>query len=71
MFGKWHLGYYPKYSPVRHGFDVFKGYVSGNIDFISHYDQSGNYDWWHDDQQAVEGGIRHSSDRPARNELHS
>lgn len=64
MFGKWHLGYYPKYNPVRNGFDLFKGYVSGNIDFISHYDQSGNYDWWHQDQQAVEEGyVTHLIDK--------
>ena len=30
VFGKWHVGYYPRYNPVRHGFDVFRGYVSGN-----------------------------------------
>lgn len=66
VFGKWHLGYYPKYNPVRHGFDVFKGYVSGNIDFISHYDQSGTYDWWHDDETAVEEGyVTHLIDKHA------
>jgi arylsulfatase A-like enzyme len=56
IFGKWHLGYYPKYNPVKHGFDVYKGYVSGNIDFISHYDQAGNFDWWHNDRQVDEEG---------------
>ncbi len=24
-FGKWHLGYQPKFSPLRHGFDEFAG----------------------------------------------
>lgn len=47
IFGKWHLGYYPPYNPVNHGFDEFKGYVSGNVDFFSHVDQAGVYDWWH------------------------
>ena len=56
MFGKWHLGYYPKYNPIHHGFDVFRGYVSGNVDFISHVDQAGTYDWWHQDKTAVEEG---------------
>lgn len=50
MFGKWHLGYYPKYNPTKQGFDTFHGYVSGNIDFFSHVDQAGNFDWW---QQAT------------------
>ncbi|MBC8351555.1 MAG: sulfatase-like hydrolase/transferase [Planctomycetes bacterium] len=56
MFGKWHLGYYPKYNPIHHGFDLFCGYVSGNVDFISHVDQAGTYDWWHQDKHAVEEG---------------
>jgi len=25
--------------------DIFHGFVSGNVDYISHYDQSGAYDW--------------------------
>jgi len=44
--GKWHLGYDTLYSPTNQGFDYFAGYVSGNIDYISHYDQAGYYDWW-------------------------
>ncbi len=56
IFGKWHLGYYPQYNPVRHGFDQFVGYVSGNIDFISHIDQAGNADWWHDHKLTSEEG---------------
>jgi arylsulfatase A-like enzyme len=56
IFGKWHLGYYRKYNPVRHGFDQFRGYVSGNVDFFSHVDQAGNLDWWRDDQIDDEPG---------------
>ena len=46
IFGKWHLGYTENYNPTRHGFDRFRGFVSGNIDYISHYDRMGTYDWW-------------------------
>lgn len=46
MFGKWHLGYQKKYNPIHQGFDEFRGYVSGNVDFFSHVDQSGAFDWW-------------------------
>jgi arylsulfatase A-like enzyme len=46
IFGKWHLGYQPRFSPVQQGFDVFQGYVSGNIDYQSHIDQAGYEDWW-------------------------
>lgn len=56
MFGKWHLGYFKKYNPIHHGFDRFQGYVSGNIDFFSHIDQSGYYDWWRQDHPVEEPG---------------
>ena len=56
IFGKWHLGYYKKYSPVHHGFGQFRGYVSGNVDFFSHVDQAGQLDWWRDDQIDDEPG---------------
>ncbi len=49
MFGKWHLGYDRKYNPVQQGFDEFVGFVSGNIDYHSHVDQEGYYDWWSGD----------------------
>ncbi len=48
MFGKWHLGYDKKYNPFNQGFDEFKGYVSGNVDYFSHIDQEGFFDWWKD-----------------------
>ena len=56
IFGKWHLGYYPKYNPVRHGFDEFVGYVSGNVDFFSHVDGAGRFDWWHGSEVSDEEG---------------
>ena len=56
IYGKWHLGYDPKNNPVHHGFDRFRGYVSGNIDFFSHIDQTGIYDWWKDDKLIEEPG---------------
>lgn len=56
IFGKWHLGYYPAYNPLRHGFQRFVGYVSGNIDFFSHIDQAGNFDWWHGNELTEEEG---------------
>jgi len=46
IFGKWHLGYSKKYNPIHQGFDEFIGYVSGNVDYHSHVDQEGYYDWW-------------------------
>ncbi|QNN25363.1 sulfatase-like hydrolase/transferase [Planctomycetales bacterium ZRK34] len=56
MFGKWHLGYLPRYNPIHHGFDEFRGYVSGNVDYFSHVDQAGNFDWWIGDKLQQEEG---------------
>jgi arylsulfatase A len=46
IMGKWHLGYTKEFNPIHHGFDEFFGYVSGNVDYHSHYDGTGIYDWW-------------------------
>ncbi len=56
LFGKWHLGYYLENNPVRHGFDEFRGYISGNVDFFSHVDQVGRLDWWNGDQIEDQNG---------------
>ena len=47
IMGKWHLGYRKEFFPTHQGFDEFYGYVSGNIDFHTHYDNAGLFDWWH------------------------
>lgn len=56
IMGKWHLGYRKEYNPVQQGFDEFYGYVSGNIDYHSHYDNAGIYDWWHNLDSVKEEG---------------
>lgn len=56
IFGKWHLGYDIKYNPTNHGFDEFYGFVSGNVDYISHRDGIGFYDWWHNTDTIYEEG---------------
>jgi arylsulfatase A-like enzyme len=56
MFGKWHLGYLRKYNPIHQGFDQFRGFVSGNVDYFSHVDQVGNYDWWNGAELVNEHG---------------
>ncbi len=77
LFGKWHLGYRPEFNPIRQGFDEFRGYVSGNVDYHSHIDGAGFQDWWQNDRQIRETGyvtdlitnhavrfIEHNRDRP-------
>jgi arylsulfatase A len=56
LMGKWHLGYTKKYNPTHQGFDSFHGFVSGNIDYVSHYDRMGVYDWWDGLEQVREEG---------------
>ena len=36
LFGKWHLGMEARHNPVHHGFDEFRGYLDGYIDYHSH-----------------------------------
>jgi arylsulfatase A len=56
LIGKWHLGYAPRFNPIHHGFQLFRGYVSGNVDFFSHIDQAGEEDWWHQTERINEDG---------------
>lgn len=56
IFGKWHLGYQPEFNPVRRGFDRFRGFLSGNVDYLTHLDQTGQHDWWDGDRNAPEEG---------------
>lgn len=48
IMGKWHLGYKKEFNPVHQGFDEFKGYVAGNVDYHSHLDNQLIFDWWED-----------------------
>jgi arylsulfatase A len=56
IIGKWHLGYDTAFSPINNGFNYFKGYISGNVDYHSHIDQTGNYDWWLNKDTITEKG---------------
>ncbi|MFT4692307.1 MAG: arylsulfatase A-like enzyme [Limisphaerales bacterium] len=39
-FGKWHMGYEPKFNPLRQGFDEFTGFLGGNVDYFTHTELS-------------------------------
>ena len=56
IFGKWHLGLPVEFNPIHQGFDEFKGFLSGNVDYFSHVSQEGQNDWWNGDQLAPEEG---------------
>lgn len=40
VFGKWHLGYEPKFNPLSQGFDEFTGFLGGNVDYFTHTELS-------------------------------
>ena len=42
--------------PTSQGFDLFRGLGSGDGDFHSHIDRSGNQDWWHNDRIEMADG---------------
>jgi arylsulfatase A-like enzyme len=44
LVGKWHLGYLPKYSPIKSGFEEFFGIMSGGADHFTHKDANGEGD---------------------------
>lgn len=56
IFGKWHLGYNVQFNPTKQGFDEFRGYVSGNVDYHSHIDGAGFDDWWKNLEKVPEEG---------------
>lgn len=40
VFGKWHLGYEPKFNPLEHGWHDFFGYLGGNVHYFNHRETS-------------------------------
>ena len=48
IVGKWHLGYDFKFHPMNQGFDEFRGYIAGAVDYHTHVSISGwqKLDWW-------------------------
>lgn len=56
LFGKWHLGFAPEFGPNIQGFDEFRGFVGGDVDYRSHIDPVGEADWWHDGELEADEG---------------
>lgn len=51
LVGKWHLGWEPEFSPVRHGFDEFFGFKSGYVDYYEHSHPRFGKDLYENDQK--------------------
>jgi len=58
LIGKWHLGYDRKFHPMDYGFDAFRGFIGGNVDYHIHIAGFGTkeLDWWHDREIRDEAG---------------
>ena len=56
VYGKWHVGYALEANPRRHGFDDFRGQLSGGINYFTHIDAGGHHDWWHNEKRVPERG---------------
>jgi arylsulfatase A-like enzyme len=44
LIGKWHLGYLPRYSPLKSGYDEFFGVMGGYTGYYTHRGDSGEHD---------------------------
>lgn len=44
LVGKWHVGYWPDFGPLKYGFDEFFGNMSGAVDHFTHKDMTASLD---------------------------
>jgi arylsulfatase A-like enzyme len=56
LVGKWHLGFLPKFGPLKSGYDHFYGFRSGAVDYFSHKNSAGNEDLWDEDISIHQAG---------------
>ena len=56
LFGKWHLGYPPHFSPLRSGYEEFLGPMSGGVDYFTHCDSTGTHDLFDGEQDQPTAG---------------
>ncbi|TDC44110.1 twin-arginine translocation pathway signal protein [Micromonospora sp. KC213] len=56
MFGKWHCGWLPWYSPLRIGFQTFFGNFDGAIDYFEHVSTMGEADLYEGETPVEEAG---------------
>ncbi len=56
LFGKWHLGYPPHFSPQLSGYQHHFGPLSGGVDYFSHLDASGRHDLYEQGEEVMRHG---------------
>ncbi len=55
FLGKFHTGEIPEHSPLKIGFQEFRG-IGGGMDHHSRYDRHGHLTWWVGEERAEESG---------------
>lgn len=56
LFGKWHLGYEPKFSPNQHGFQEAFYAIGGGMDYFHHQEPEGLHALYHNGQPIKRAG---------------
>src|SRR5690349_4365978 len=56
LIGKWHLGFLPKFGPLKSGYDHFFGFRSGAVDYYSHQNPRQQHDLWDQDVEVHQIG---------------
>jgi len=56
LFGKWHLGYEPKFAPGHHGFDQAFYCIDGGMDYFHYINTVGEHSLYRDGQPAEADG---------------
>ena len=56
LIGKWHLGFLPRYSPLRSGYDEFFGIMGGFTGYYTHVGEGGAHDLYEAELPAERAG---------------
>src|SRR5581483_1502285 len=46
LIGKWHLGYLPRYGPLKSGYEEFFGVMGGYTGYYTHIGDGGDHDFY-------------------------
>ena len=56
LVGKWHLGFPPKFGPLKSGYQEFFGPLAGGVDYFSHRDSAGTHDLYDGEAEVQRNG---------------
>lgn len=56
LIGKWHLGFPPRFGPLKSGYDEYFGPLAGGVDYFSHLDPAGVHDLYEGEREVQRRG---------------